>query len=186
MKNTEKVIVVIDGSNLYYKLKSLKIKHTAKFNYMGLVNYLLKSRKLIMCTYYIGVVKAARSDNLGQKLVKQQVNLFNHLNSQGIKVEKGFIMKTGQSYHEKGVDVKMSVDMLVGAYENTYDTVILVSSDTDLIPVIKIVKTKGKKIEYIGFAHEPSFGVGRYATISKLLLKKDLLKFEAKGKNGAV
>jgi len=89
-------------------------------------------------------------------------------------------MRTGDSYHEKGVDVKMAVDMLVGAYENIYDTVILISSDTDLVPAIRKVKQKGKKIEYVGFAHEPSLGIKRYSTVTKLLSKQDLQQFNAK------
>lgn len=40
--------------------------------------------------------------------------------------------------------------MLVAAYENLCDRIILVSSDTDLIPAIKKTQEKGKIVEYVG------------------------------------
>jgi len=55
------------------------------------------------------------------------------------------MLKTDEIYHEKGVDVLMAVDLLTGAYENLYDTTILVSSDTDLIPAIEKVRVMKKK-----------------------------------------
>jgi len=86
-------------------------------------------------------------------------------------------------YYEKGVDVKIAVDLLVGAYENLYDTAILVSSDTDLIPAIEKVRALGKKVKYIGFSHEPSFGLIKNASESKLLAKNDLEKFQQEKNN---
>ena len=40
-----------------------------------------------------------------------------------------------------------------------YDTAILVSSDTDLIPALIKVREMKKKVEYIGFSHKPSYGL---------------------------
>ena len=45
----------------------------------------------------------------------------------------------------------MAVDMLIATYENQCDRIILVSSDTDLLPAIKQAKRKGKEVEYVGF-----------------------------------
>ncbi len=87
-------------------------------------------------------------------------------------------MRSDGVYHEKGVDVKIAVDLLVGAYENMYDEAILVSSDTDLVPVIKKVRHLGKKVEYIGFSHKPSLALQRYATLSRLVIREELEKFE--------
>ena len=83
-------------------------------------------------------------------------------------------------YHEKGVDVKLAVDLLVGAYDDLYDVAIIVSSDTDLIPAIQKIKHLKKKVEYIGFGHRPSLALQRYANISRLLIKDELEKFESK------
>lgn len=91
-------------------------------------------------------------------------------------------MKHDKVYKEKGVDVKLAVDILDFAYQNKYDTAIIVSSDTDLIPAISRARELKKKIEYIGFAHRPSFGMQRYANISRLLTKSELKSFFEKSK----
>jgi uncharacterized LabA/DUF88 family protein len=88
-------------------------------------------------------------------------------------------MKNDGVYHEKGVDVKIAVDLLVGAYENIYDVAILVSSDTDLIPAIQKVKQLGKEVEYIGFSHQPSYGLIKNATETRLLTRNDVKAFES-------
>ena len=93
------------------------------------------------------------------------------------KVQQGYIMENHGVYHEKGVDVKIAVDMLTGAYEGNYDTAILLSSDTDLIPVIQKVRVLGKAVEYIGFAHRPSFGLQKHVTLSRLLIRAELEPF---------
>ena len=86
-------------------------------------------------------------------------------------------MENDGVYHEKGVDVKLAIDLLIGAYENLYDSAILISSDTDLIPAIKKVKFLKKEVEYIGFAHKPSFGLQKVVSLSRLLIKEDLENF---------
>ena len=54
---------------------------------------------------------------------------------------------------EKGIDVKIAVDLMIGAMDGKYDTAILVSSDTDLVPAMDLVRLRfRKKIEYIGFS----------------------------------
>lgn len=89
----------------------------------------------------------------------------------------GYLLKSGGVYHEKGVDVHMAVDMLVAAYEDTCDRIILVSSDTDLAPAIKKAQEKGKIVEYIGFSHQPSVAMVRFCKESRLLTKEDVLSF---------
>ena len=64
--------------------------------------------------------------------------------------------------------------------ECLYDTAILVSSDTDLIPAIKYIRYRGKKLEYVGFSHSPSLGIQKYADLSVLLSKEDVEKFKEK------
>lgn len=95
----------------------------------------------------------------------------------GWNIEFGHMMKNQGIFHEKGVDVHIAADLLRGAYKDTYDTAILVSSDTDLIPAIQYVREEGKKLEYIGFAHRPSHGLIKNATFTKTLSKDDLEQF---------
>jgi len=78
---------------------------------------------------------------------------------------------------EKGTDVKIAVDLTVGAADDLYDAAIIISSDTDLIPAIKYVRYKKKKVEYVGFSHAPSLGIQKHADLSRLLTSEDVQRF---------
>jgi uncharacterized LabA/DUF88 family protein len=47
---------------------------------------------------------------------------------------------------EKGVDVRIATDMIMLAWVDSYDIAILVSSDSDFVPVASFLQTKVKKI----------------------------------------
>lgn len=172
-----RVAVFIDGGNLYYKLKNLNVKNKTKFDYSGFCNLLSADRKLVSYKYYVGAIRAKREDKKAWTMLVAQQKLFSHLNKQGFVIEKGFLLESNGVFHEKGVDVKIATDMIIGAYENHYDVAALVSSDTDLIPAIKQIRRLGKIVEHIGFSHAPSFGLRKYADITRLFIYEDLKGF---------
>lgn len=47
---------------------------------------------------------------------------------------------------EKGVDVRIATDMIMQAWVDSYDIAVLVSSDSDFVPVAAFLQTKGKKV----------------------------------------
>ena len=59
-------------------------------------------------------------------------------------------------FEVKGDDVHLANDLLIGAYENLYDTAILVSGDEDFIPVINTLKNLDKKTENAFFMNTSS------------------------------
>jgi uncharacterized LabA/DUF88 family protein len=174
----DRVFAIIDGNNLYFKLKELKKGefYPLNFDYAGLISNLTAEDKLTEKAYYIGAVREIKGDNKSRKMMAHQHKLIGYLIRTGFRVELGYLLKAN-GYHEKGVDVKIALDILVGSYENLYDKVCLVSSDTDLLPVVKKVRSMGKKVEYIGFSHQPSFGLIKNTTESRLLSYSDIRKF---------
>jgi hypothetical protein len=48
---------------------------------------------------------------------------------------------------EKGIDVLLAIDMVVGAIRDDYDVAVLVSEDTDLLPAVEAVFERGKEVE---------------------------------------
>ena len=180
MENIKRAVVFIDGSNFYFKMKSLRIKGLRKYDYRRLCENLAGDRQIIAIGYYVGVVRATFNDVKGQQLRRAQIDLFNRLRDQNVMVHKGYLMKNNGKYHEKGVDVKLATDLLVGAYENLYDDAIVISSDTDLIPAMQKAKELKKNVEYVGFGHQPSLALQTAATRSRLLLVEELEKFVAK------
>jgi len=178
----EKVAVYIDGSNFYNYLKDKEIDFPKgiKFDFKNFVDYLIEDRECISKRYYTGVFRNIDGTKKSEKLVKGQQKFFTNITKDGFMVKRGRIMPIKGVYKEKGTDVKIAVDLVVGAVDNHYDTAILVSSDTDLIPAIRYIKYKQKKLEYVGFAHAPSLGIQKYADFSILLLSKDIEKFKEK------
>jgi len=80
---------------------------------------------------------------------------------------------------EKGVDVKLAIDLVIGASDNLYDIAIVITSDTDIIPAIKYVRNgKKKKVEYISFAGNPSFGMIKECDIQRIFSAEDLQVFQ--------
>lgn len=175
----KRVAVFFDGSNFFHKMRDLKISNLSYYDYRGLSNWLAGERDIKSIGYYIAVVRAQENDKKGQKMRWAQIKLFNHFSSprQQVRVHRGYLMKNDGVYHEKGVDVKIATDLLVGAYENLYDDAIVISSDTDLIPAMDKIKKLGKNVEYVGFGHQPTLALQTVATRSRLLLVEDLKKF---------
>lgn len=68
--------------------------------------------------------------------------------------------------------------MVIGATDNLYDTAIVISSDTDLIPAIKYVRNaKKKNVEYVGFT-DPSLGMIKESSVARVFANTDLVKFQ--------
>lgn len=81
-----------------------------------------------------------------KNLLKRIANneLFKLIQNKGIYYTFNF-------WKEKGVDVNIAIDMLEMAYTKQVNRIILVSSDSDLKPVVEKTSKLGVKIEYVGF-----------------------------------
>lgn len=90
------------------------------------------------------------------------------------------IQHPDKSFHEKGVDVRIAVEMIRFGREGLYDTAYLVSSDTDLVPAVEEVRRLGKNVHYVGFAKGQSFGLTRAANDVTLIRPDDILSFMPK------
>ncbi len=175
----EKVAVYIDGSNLYNSLKdeSMNPPNGKRFFYSAFVEYLIGKRQLVSKRYYVGIVRNFDHSPASEKRVRSQQKFLQGLRDESFVIKPGRIMYDQGKIREKGVDVKLSVDLIIGAIEHHYDTAILVSSDTDLIPAIQYARFRSKKIEYIGFSHRPSLGIQKHAHLSRLLTSQDIERF---------
>ncbi|MFA5813164.1 MAG: hypothetical protein WC862_01465 [Patescibacteria group bacterium] len=63
-----RLAVYIDGSNFYHKLRSLDISHLSLFDYRGLVEWLAVGRAIVLCNYYVGLVRTKTTNEKGQLL----------------------------------------------------------------------------------------------------------------------
>ena len=209
----EKVQIFIDGGNFFHLvLKKLDIEED-KFLFDDFVKFLANNREVVGKRYYIGTVREKEGDKKSKEKMSKQTKLFTVLKNNGWDVKTSKLrtrterikiddrvsnyqeLKRKKVYEielttmrEKGIDVKLATDLIVGAVDDKYDTAILVSSDSDLIPALDWIRTrKHKKIEYIGFSiidkkhkdksTKPLLAMIRYADIQRVFVESDLRKF---------
>lgn len=174
----EGVCVYIDGSNFYNRLKEAGlIVNGKRFDYGAFVKNLVGERTCVSKRYYVGIVSNFDNSAKSQLMVKNQQKFLSELQKEGFDIKRGKILYDGNKIREKGVDVKLATDLIIGAVDNLYDAAIIVSSDTDLIPAILYVKYRNKKVEYIGFSSKPSMGMIANSDVRRLLTAQELKNF---------
>lgn len=181
-KKEEKVAVYIDGNNFYKYLKDKEISFPkgVKFNFNKFVDFLVGERQCISKRYYVGIARNLDGSVKSERIVRGQQKFLSKIEDEGFVIKRGRVMYDKGRIREKGTDVKIAVDLIVGAVDDLYDTVVLVSSDTDLIPAVRYIKYRGKRLEYVGFSHAPSLGMQKHADLSVLLRPKDIENFKEK------
>lgn len=127
-KKSERVTIFIDGSNLYHSTKVLKI--TDKINFQKLVNELVKDRILMKVFYY----NASLDLGANPKIYWKQQKFFDMLRKtpkfKVILCKLRKIKRQGKfEYEMKGDDTHLVSDFVGEAYENLYDTAIIVSGE---------------------------------------------------------
>ena len=171
----KRILAIIDGSNFYHGCKHLCPKiHLTNFNYRKLIEKLTNQKK-ITTLYCVGEIKRENNNQKSEKMYAQQQSLFYSLEKQNIQIFKGFMLKSDGKFHEKGVDVRIAVEVIKGALKNEYDKCILFTSDTDILPaIIEAIKVK-KKITYVGFENKLSRAMMRNCS-KTLIIKPKLIE----------
>lgn len=83
---------------------------------------------------------------------------------------------TDYKFQEKGVDVGLAVDIVADSLKNQVDHIILVSSDTDLVPAIKVAKEAGKKITYVGFDNQITKLLSSLADFTQVIRNDEVIE----------
>jgi uncharacterized LabA/DUF88 family protein len=81
-------------------------------------------------------------------------------------------------FKEKGVDVKIAVDMVSLSCDKKVKEIILCSSDSDLQPAIEEVSKRNVHCIYVGFEVNPNKGLS-YTTKRTILIRNtEVMEFE--------
>lgn len=164
----ERVMVFIDGSNLYHGLKAT-IGH-ARLAFERFSAELCGSTRRLVHTHYYNIPVRQADDPAayaGQQRFFSQLRKIPHFTVHlGRLADRERNEKCPSCGHvctvryqtEKGVDVQLAAHMLAHAFDNQYDTAILVSNDGDFTPVVAEVRRLNKKVENAEFpAKLPSY-----------------------------
>ena len=52
----KKCIILIDGSNFYFKLKDLGLHNLLEFDFLGFSKSISKNQEIVIVTYYVGKI----------------------------------------------------------------------------------------------------------------------------------
>lgn len=188
-------VLLIDGENFKGKIKTI-FKDAGKerpvwyeYDFKGLLDKILKGLQIDRKVFYFARVKEHQDSKEKSKyLIEEQRLLKTHLEKLGFEVilsgrvrgqlEQGQDGKRVLVFKEKGVDVKIAVDMVSLACDRKVKEIILGSSDSDLQPAIKEVRDRRVNCVYLGFEAQPNKGLSYTTNRTLLIRNSELFEFE--------
>ena len=187
-------ILLIDGENFKGKMKPVfkeagrERPHWYEYNFHSLLDKVLGGLKLDKQVFYFARLKEhAESREKSRQLIEEQRLLKTHLEKQGFEVifsgrVRGQIEDVESNkkvlvFKEKGVDVRIAVDMVSLACDHKVEEIVLGSSDSDLQPAITEAKTRGVHCVYLGFEVNPNKGLSYTTERTILIRNSEVLEF---------
>jgi len=183
-----RVMIFIDGSNLYKRTKSL-IDEGKQVDIEKLAHKLLGKRELRRIYYYNTYSPSEDpEEQKSQQKFLGKLGWINYLQKRiGRLIPKEYTVKCPnpdcetvfpfKTHIQKGVDTRIAVDMVTLAVSDGYDTAVLVSGDEDLVEAVDYIREHtNKKVE-----NSCALGAGwsiklREATDARIPLTKEYLK----------
>jgi uncharacterized LabA/DUF88 family protein len=142
----ERVIAYVDGYNLYYGLRTKQWKWFYWLNIQLLLRHLLKpGQELEITKYFTTIVNDPVERHQRQAIFLEALQTL-----QNFEIYYGHFLSVPvtchncghrhKTYHEKMTDVNITVELMTDAFQDRFDTALLVSADSDLVGPIKAVK----------------------------------------------
>jgi uncharacterized LabA/DUF88 family protein len=148
----ERVMVFIDGSNLYHSLKS-NFQRT-DIDIGKFVKKIVEKRRLVRIYYYNAIVGRREEP---ERYRDQQAFFASVAAIPYCELRLGRLVYQNwpnSPPYEKGVDIQLTTDLLTHSFKNNYDVGILVAGDSDYVGALQAVKDNGKNIEVALFGKE--------------------------------
>lgn len=193
----ERVIFYVDGFNLYFGLLEAGFINCKWLNINQLAKSILHiNQELVEIKYFTSRV----SNNPDKQ--KRQTTYIEALESVGIKIfyghyqsDKTECRQCGNiwpTFHEKMTDVNIATQIMIDAFQDRYDTAMLISGDSDLVPPIKTIhdlfKNKRVFVEFPPKRHNSSVALVAKGSmiIGRKKLVDSLFENEVVKKNGFI
>lgn len=183
----ERVIAYIDGFNLYYGMKQSNWNSLLWLDVQLLTKSFLKdTQKLVYTNYFTSRID--NSDPSKQARQKEYLEALETLSDFEIHYGKytnqdRTCRRCGHTYPhsgEKMTDVNIACGLLTDAFEDRYDTAILITGDSDLIPPIELIhaihKNKNKRVIVAFPPNRHNLSVAEVSNISFVIGKNRLKK----------
>lgn len=135
-----RILVVVDVSNLYYSIKK-RFGDNRKLCYRKLLKYAQERGSIYRAICYSSDMKGKANDffacikNLGYELKLKPVKQYTN---------------RGQLYEKSNLDIDMVVDIV--RFTSHFDELVFVTSDGDMVPIVKYVQERGVKVHVLSCA----------------------------------
>ncbi len=153
-----RVCVFIDGSNFYHACRE-NLGGRTDVNVGSFATMLVGTGRSLVRTYYYGCALPPEHEEAARKAQQRFFTALQRVPYTELRLGKLVKRETEcracgdvrERHQEKGVDMRVGVDMLAGASKNLYEVAVLVSGDGDLVEAVKAVKDLGKHVEVAAF-----------------------------------
>ena len=148
-----RMMVFIDGENLVFRFQDMLDGRVPRENVSHIQDAVAweaqvvtpMMHNIIRATYYTYVVgDDQKLDEVAGDI--KRLSFTTHPSSQLPHCLTPCVYKKKKGEKGKGVDIKMTVDILTHVHHNNVDTVYLVSGDGDFLPIVKEVIHSGKNV----------------------------------------
>lgn len=145
------VIAYVDGFNLYFGLRSKGWKKYYWLDLRALATSLLRPKQALVKTHYFTARIRANGQNAAD--MQRQTTYLEALDTlPNLQLHFGHYLEKPRKcrhcgaqwldYEEKMTDVNVAMQLLTDAYEDRFDTALLISADSDLTTPINMVRAK--------------------------------------------
>lgn len=158
-----KIAIFIDGQNFYRSMtrhdSSVRVDYDQLVSWLcgraGSTFYTVSPSRFVGAHYYIAV--AQNQPLLTQNFLKGlelRSGFFVHRSTRVTRTQTCRCGEILQFSIEKGVDTQLTADIIHHAAIGTYDSVVLVSGDSDFVPAVRAVNALGKQVWIATWSNE--------------------------------
>jgi uncharacterized LabA/DUF88 family protein len=134
--NRGRVATFVDGSNLFYAASAMRIQ----IEHRKLLRYITGNSYLSDAFFYTGF----------NPLNYKEHTFLSYIRREGYQVIEKTLIQRSDGSKKANLDVEIALDMVIKAFEKTYDTAVLVSGDGDFTYAVNAVRSKNIRVEVIG------------------------------------
>lgn len=147
-----RVIVYVDGFNLYHSIDDLKLPHLKWLDMRTLAESLLRQGEALKAVKYFSAFATWMPDRFARHRAYVDA-----LMARGVIAHMAQFKEKPRKCHscgarwigheEKETDVQIAVHMVADALKGDVDRLIVVTADTDIAPAIRMIATSAPKCE---------------------------------------